>query len=238
MKSIKVTQQLINYFGQQPQSLILQGYCQFAPQVTVYNDGDNYALTTNIRGSNHCCIFSSDQHFVQQMVDNLHGVWEFSGVPTFVTDMVKQRYPLIWETHCYLYCWNGKPIDHPQGDIRAVEPTLAQQISDGTHYHADVEEIKQCLAMHPSSALYVDNTPVCWCIMHWEQSLGMLYTLPEHRHKGYALKVMQSLCNKVIDVGATPYAYIVTDNIPSLRLAEKYNLAKVEKADYFQVELP
>lgn len=238
MKKIPVTKQLIDLFGQQPQSLILQGYCLYAPQVEVYTDGVSYALTTNIRGNNHCCICSSDIGFVSQVVASLHGIWEFSGVPTFVTHFVKQQYSLLWETSCYLYCWDGKPIDHPQGDIRAMDPALAQQISDGTHYHAEVEEIKQCLAMHPSSALYIDDKPVCWCILHWEQSLGMLYTLPEHRHKGYALKVMQSLCNKVIDRGATPYAYIVTSNVASISLAAKYNLVKVDCADYFQVDLP
>lgn len=238
MKKIPITKQLIDYFGQQPQSLIFQGYCLFAPQVQVYRDGESYALTTTIGDSNHCCIYSSDSSFVEQVIKNLHGRWEFSGVPTFVTQLVKEKYPLLWETNCYLYCWNGKAIEQPQGDIRSMDADLAQQISDGTHYHADVEEIKQCLAMHPSSALYVDGQPACWCILHREQSLGMLYTLPQHRHKGYALKVMQSLCNKVIDRGATPYAYIVTDNVASMSLAKKYNLYNVEPADYFEVILP
>ena len=64
----------------------------------------------------------------------------------------------------------------------------------------------------------------------------MLYTLPEHRHKGYALEVMTALCNQLIAQGNTPYAYIVCDNVASLNLAVKYNLTLFKHADYFRFE--
>ena len=65
----------------------------------------------------------------------------------------------------------------------------------------------------------------------------MLYTEPEYRRKGYALEVMTALCNKVIAQGDVPYAYIVVDNVASQSLAEKYNLERVKRADYFMVNL-
>ena len=91
--------------------------------------------------------------------------------------------------------------------------------------------------MYPSAAVWLDGKPVSWCIMHNDKSLGMLYTMPEHRHKGYALQVMTALCNAVIAQGDTPYAYIRRDNVASQKLAEKYNLRRVKAADYFLIEL-
>ena len=131
----------------------------------------------------------------------------------------------MWENNCDLYVWNGQPLPHVcTQEIRPMLPKYAQKISDGTFYHAAINDVLDCLRRHPSAAVFVDDEPVCWCLLHLEKSLGMLYTLPEHRHKGYALEVMTALTNKVIERGDVPYAYIVKDNVASMNLAQKYNL--------------
>lgn len=238
MKQLKPTPKLLDFFKSQADTLIFEGYCSNVDGVTIYNNGDSYALITNVNGSCKCCFKTDNEEFVLEVLGKLDGRVELCGVDPLVTDCLKRRHSFLWETNCYLYAWNGEPLSYAcRQEIRPMSSVFAQRISDGTHYHAPTEEIKECLIRHPSTAVYVDDEPVCWCLLHLEKSLGMLYTVPEHRHKGYALEVMTALCNKVIAQGDIPYAYIVQDNIASQNLAAKYNLAYVKQADYFEIDL-
>ena len=238
MKQLSVTSDLKRFFKSQPDTLIFEGYCCNASDVTVYSDGDSYALVACVGKSVEVCIKSLDADFIWEVTSKLHGTVKLCGVDPFVTQLFKSRYAFNWETHCDLYVWNGKPLPYEcKCDVRAMDAKYAQRVSDGTHYHAPISDVEECIANRPSSAVYVDGEPVCWCLLHLEKSLGMLYTEPVHRHKGYALEVMTSLVNKVIALGDVPYAYIVQDNVPSANLAAKYNLVKVKQADYFEINL-
>lgn len=239
MKQLQVTSALVNFFDAAPDTLIFAGYCRNADGVTVYNDGNSYALVADVNGACECCIKSDSADFVRQFVSGVCGKVKFCGVSPFVTRLLSDAYLFNWKTECYLYVWNGQPLCcAPDSAIRPLDKRYAQAVSDGTPYHADVDDVRRCLDRHPSAALYIDGKPVCWCLLHLEQSLGMLYTLPEHRHKGYALRVMTALCNKVIASGNTPFAYIIKDNVASQNLALKYNLRRIGEANYFEIDLP
>lgn len=239
MKKIPITSELIQRFRLTKETLIMEGYCKNYENVTVYNDGDNYAvIAVDYDASVDCCLYASNVGFIDEVVSSFDcGAVEFCGVSAFVTDYLKSKYKFIWETDCYLYVWNGKDLSYKcKCDLRPIDGQYAQQISDGTHYHAAIDDIKICLKIHPSSAAYADGKPVCWCLLHREGSLGMLYTLPEYRRQGYALEVMTDITNKVIAKGNIPFAYIVTDNFASQNLAAKYNLAKHSVANYFEID--
>ena len=238
MKQLKVTTDLKKFFKNNPETLIFEGYCCNARNVTVLNDGDNYALVAKVGRSTDVCFKTRNATFVWKVISKLRGTIKLCGVDPFITKLFKSRYDLKWETNCDLYVWNKKPLKYKcKCDIRPMDAAYAQRVSDGTHYHAEIADVKDCIARRPSSAVYVNNVPVCWCLVHLEKSLGMLYTEPEHRQKGYALEVMTSLCNKVIELGDIPFAYIVQRNLASANLAVKYNLARVKQADYFEVNL-
>ena len=236
MKLIQPTAELLKKFKSQADTLIFEGYCALTKDVVIYNEGDSYALLADVRGARKGCFKTDSEQFVLAVLDKLQGEIELCGVDPFVTECLRRCYEFQWETNCYLYVWNGEPLTYQcKQEIRPMSAEFAQKISNGTHYHAAVEEIEQCLTLHPSAAIYVDGDPICWCLLHLEKSLGMLYTEPEHRHKGYALEVMTALTNKVIGRGDIPYAYIVKDNVASQNLATKYNLAYVKQADYFMI---
>ena len=239
MKQIRPTKKLLEQFKNQADTLIFEGYCTNADSVVIYNEGDSYALIAEVKDDIKCCLHTNSEQFVLSVVDALRGCQvEFSGVDPFVTNILRNRFEFLWETNCYLYVWNGKPLNYEcKQDIRPMSAEYAQQVSDGTHYHAPIADIVEVLSRHPSAAIYVDGKPVCWCLLHLEKSLGMLYTEPEHRRKGYALEVMTALNNKVIAKGDVPYAYIVCDNIASQNLAVKYNLERIKRADYFAINL-
>lgn len=237
MQKINVTSELIQFFKGNPDTLIFEGYISILKDVAIYNDGDSYALVAKVNGVNKCCFRTDSADFVLAVIAKVSGRVELCGVDPSVTDIVKQHYALLWETNCDLYVWNGEPLPYVcKQQIHPISPKYAQLISDGTHYHAPIDEITECLSLHPSSAVYVDGEPVCWCLLHLEKSLGMLYTLPEHRHNGYALEVMTALCNQVIAQGDVPFAYIVCDNVASKNLAAKYNLQYFKRADYFEID--
>lgn len=239
MKILQPTPQLLKYFRSRPDMLIFEGYCRLSDNVTICNDGDDWALVTDVGNVHKCCISATNMNFVQRVIEGLHGNVELCGVDAQLTEFLKSRYHYQYETHCMLCVWNGQPLPHKNVlKTHPMLPKYAQLISDGTHYHAATDEIIRCLELHPSAAIYIDDKPVCWCLCHLEKSLGMLFTLPEHRHKGYALEVMTALCNEVIARGDVPFAYIVTDNVASLNLVQKYNLTQVKRADYFSFFRP
>ena len=239
MKQIKITQKLLKQFKSCAETLVFEGFCTNADSVAIYNEGSNYALVADVKGAIKCCFVADSADFVLAVVDRLHGRQvEFSGVDPFVTELMRSRYGFLWETNTYLYAWNGQQLSYEcKQDIRPMPAKYAQKVSDGTHYHAPIEDVVDMLARHPSAAVYIDGEPICWCLLHLDKSLGMLYTEPQYRRQGYALEVMTALCNKVIAQGDIPYAYIVCDNIASQNLATKYNMQRVKRADYFMVNL-
>lgn len=239
MKRIPITSELLAKFHRIGEALIMEGYCRYFADTEVYCDGDSYAtVATGFNGGINICLLNETERFIDEILSLVNGKVEFCGVSPYATNYVKSKYEPLWETNCDLYVYDGKPLPEiGDCDMRSMDVGYAQQISNGTHYHAPTDEIAQCIKLHPSSAAYVNNKPVCWCLVHLEGSLGMLYTLPQYRRQGYALKVMTHLCRQVINRGGVPFAYIVQDNVASKSLAVKYNLREVGKANYFEISL-
>ena len=238
MKQLKLTKDLKQLFKSNPETLIFEGYCSNAGDVTILNEGDSYALIAKVGESVDVCFKTRNASFVSKVIAKLHGTVKLCGVDPFVTQIFKARYFFKWQTSCDLYVWNGKRLRHrPEYAVYPMEVDFAQRVCDVTHYHPSFNEVADCILNRPSAAIYVDEVPVCWCLQHLEKSLGMLYTEPEHRNQGYALEVMVALCKEIIENGDIPFAYIVQGNVASANLAAKYNLVKVKQADYFEVNL-
>lgn len=237
MERLHIDENIKKMFKSRPDLLIFDGYASYSDKAEVYRDGDDLALVLKDGDTNMCCFSSKNGAFADEVTAALTGKIKFCGVPPEITAHMEKKYDFVYKTPCFLYVWNGEPLTHKNTiETRPLRPEFAKMVSDGTHYHAPEEEIVKCLSLHPSAAVYIGDSPVCWCLCHAEKSLGMLYTLPEHRRKGYALEVMTALTNAVIARGDIPFAYIVTDNIPSRNLAPKYNLFPASRADYFLIE--
>ncbi len=188
----------------------------------IYVDGSNIAVTDG----EQCCINGDDVRFACEVADTLPNQFELCATSTSLADTIASRYGRIeWRTDCGLYVYNGKPLVYTfRYKVESMSPEYWQLISEGTPYKASKQEIVPNLLTKPSSAIYVDGKPVCWCMLHTTGSLGMLYTLPEYRRKGMALDVMVDLCRKVLAQGGKPFAYIVKGNVASQQLAALYNL--------------
>ncbi|XP_014193591.1 glycine N-acyltransferase-like protein 3 [Haplochromis burtoni] len=72
--------------------------------------------------------------------------------------------------------------------------------------------------------------PVSWILVYDYCALGMLYTLPEHRGKGYAKIVISTLAKKLHAEGYPVFCYIEEDNVLSYKLFK--NLGFIEDPSY------
>ena len=237
MQKINVTQKLLNQFKDDPKTLILYGYLTAMPNVDLYQSGDSYATVAHNGKFYECTIASEDLQFVDEFVGSFSNCYaEFRMITPKVANYLATKYKFGYRVTCGLFVWNGQPLPYKcKGDLRSIGHEFAPLVAQGTSY-ASAEDVITLLDMHPSSALYVDDQPVCWCLLHLEKSLGMLYTLPEHRKKGYALEVMTHLTNQVIANGDIPYATIVKGNVASENLALKYQLKYVCDVDYIAID--
>ncbi|XP_062375835.1 glycine N-acyltransferase-like protein 3 isoform X2 [Sardina pilchardus] len=72
--------------------------------------------------------------------------------------------------------------------------------------------------------------PVSWMLLYDYCALGILYTKPEHRGKGYAKALIASMSKKLHDEGYPVYCFIEEDNDASLRLFK--NMGFTEDPSY------
>ncbi|XP_062256873.1 glycine-N-acyltransferase-like protein 3 [Platichthys flesus] len=72
--------------------------------------------------------------------------------------------------------------------------------------------------------------PVCWILVYDYCAMGMLYTLPEHRGKGYAKILVSTMARRLHDGGHPVYCFIEEESVVSYRLFK--NLGFTEDPSY------
>uniref|UniRef100_A0A3P9BP45 Glycine N-acyltransferase-like protein n=1 Tax=Maylandia zebra TaxID=106582 RepID=A0A3P9BP45_9CICH len=80
-------------------------------------------------------------------------------------------------------------------------------------------KIENLISNFPSCCITdSQGQPVSWILVYDYCALGMLYTLPEHRGKGYAKIVISTLAKKLHAEGYPVFCYIEEDNVLSYKL--------------------
>lgn len=69
--------------------------------------------------------------------------------------------------------------------------------------------------------LDAEGRPVSWILSYENCAIGVLYTLPEHRGKGYARVVVSAMAKKLHTEGYPVYCFIEEENTVSLQLFKK-----------------
>ncbi|XP_069394448.1 glycine-N-acyltransferase-like protein 3 isoform X2 [Paralichthys olivaceus] len=72
--------------------------------------------------------------------------------------------------------------------------------------------------------------PVSWILVYDYGALGLLYTLPEHRGKGYAKVLVSTMAKRFNDEGHPVFCFIEEENMVSYRLFK--NLGFTEDPSY------
>ncbi|XP_076747940.1 glycine N-acyltransferase-like protein 3 isoform X1 [Maylandia zebra] len=92
-------------------------------------------------------------------------------------------------------------------------------------------KIENLISNFPSCCITdSQGQPVSWILVYDYCALGMLYTLPEHRGKGYAKIVISTLAKKLHAEGYPVFCYIEEDNVLSYKLFK--NMGFIEDPSY------
>ena len=90
------------------------------------------------------------------------------------------------------------------------------KFGEGEH---SVEFIKNMIRYLPTCCvLDTDGQPVAWILTYNYCALGMLYTQPEHRGKGYAKILISAISKKLHTQGYPVFCFIEEENQHSFRI--------------------
>ncbi|KAM4598851.1 glycine N-acyltransferase-like protein 3 [Fundulus diaphanus] len=91
--------------------------------------------------------------------------------------------------------------------------------------------IKNLISNFPTCCILdTRGEPVAWILVYDYCALGILYTLPEHRGKGYAKVLISTMAKKLHAEGYPVYCFIEEDNEVSYKLFQ--NMGFTDDASY------
>ncbi|XP_047459652.1 glycine N-acyltransferase isoform X1 [Mugil cephalus] len=94
-----------------------------------------------------------------------------------------------------------------------------------------VRMIRNMVTNFPSCCvLGADGQPVSWMLTYASCAMGMLYTLPEHRGKGYAKVLISCMAKRHHAQGYPVYCFVEEENVVSYRLLK--NMGFTEDPSY------
>ncbi|NBG86913.1 GNAT family N-acetyltransferase [Isachenkonia alkalipeptolytica] len=189
------------------------------PRGFILQDGEWHAL------------FSPNKEVLHKMLQDFEFPEKanFCGIPLDTAKEVLNHLPGYeedWEEPCYLYYLPKERHEaylrnHPENLDSIQEKDLDIVDRFYTYRHEGSKEyLRECIANRPSSMIRdEEGNPISWALVREDHSMGVMYTLKEHRKKGLARKVSIDLIKKVIETDKTPYVHIVETNTASCNLA-------------------
>lgn len=230
----KIGRQLEIYYSKRPlKSANIAGYLRNFPASELFVDDEDNISFVAVRDGNRILTDMLSDSYIPLLKGLLTsgGSFTFAGVELELADKIIQRLGgrVVWRNPCYLYyypCNTAEPATLAEGRLAAIDIRCAELIDKHYTYRGQgsLEDIRECIQNRPSSAVYIDNMPVSWALLHRDDTMGILYTLPSFRHKGYAYVVMADLISKTLASGRLPFAHIVYGNTASVKLSEKSGL--------------
>ncbi|XP_041073543.1 glycine N-acyltransferase-like protein 3 isoform X2 [Carcharodon carcharias] len=114
--------------------------------------------------------------------------------------------------------------------ISHLLPSHAQIVNRNWKFGKDengLRFVKTIIANFPSYCI-LDETgnPVSWLLTYQYCAMGLLYTLPEHRRKGYAKLLVTKMVKTLQKLGYPIYCFIEEENGKSYQLFEKLGFKK------------
>lgn len=172
-------------------------------------------------------VYARDDMSAKKMIAEINNKEEkgFAGVGEKYYQIAKEIFPIKWEEFCHLYYLEEESLDLTlkSHEVDSLNLSDAGIVNEFYTYKEDgsLEYIKKCIEKRPTSVIRDENgNPISWAVIREDGSLGIMYTLKEHRGKGYAVSVSVDLAKKAFNLGITPYVHIVRSNTPSINLAK------------------
>ncbi|XP_074532157.1 glycine N-acyltransferase-like protein 3 [Halichoeres trimaculatus] len=118
--------------------------------------------------------------------------------------------------------------------ISSLDPSHTELVNNTWKFGKNQQgfrNIKNLITNFPSCCITdTQGEPVSWILMYDYCALGILYTLPEHRGKGYAKVLICSMVKKIHAEGYPVYCFVEDDNTLSHKLFT--NLGFTEDPSY------
>ncbi|XP_067845181.1 glycine N-acyltransferase-like protein 3 isoform X2 [Heptranchias perlo] len=188
-------------------------------------------------------VFSKDQNSLRNLLmdDNIIN-WTtcfiFGGIDISFLELVKdvaacKKFTVNFSTRCYAMI-----LEDPKDllDVTSERADLASRISHLDLSHAEIVNrnwkfggddnslgiVKSLIANFPNCCI-LDETgnPISWLLSYKYSAMGLLYTLPEHRRKGYAKLLVTTMVKTLQKLGYPIYCFIEVENDTSYQLFEK-----------------
>jgi GNAT superfamily N-acetyltransferase len=132
----------------------------------------------------------------------------------------------------YFYCMTGAP--RLGAEVRhAVEVhhglNLYALMKQGVDYDSEGHYIRYCLSGGPSFLIRdAAGEPACWSCTHANRALGMIYTPPEHRRKGYARSLAAFQTDYMLLRDGYAYAAVLANNTASQGMMDSLGFPRME----------
>ncbi|MCH7472902.1 GNAT family N-acetyltransferase [bacterium] len=97
---------------------------------------------------------------------------------------------------------------------------LLELLRQGIDYDPEGDYLRQILKLGPSFVCEDDGKPVSWSCTHMNQTMGMIYTPPENRRKGYARSLTAFQVDHMLRHYGIACAHVISTNDASRRLLE------------------
>ncbi len=173
------------------------------------------------------------QHFSQP------GEYGFAGIPRKIATALKHTYEEEWGNPCTAYALSKEDY-HPERQVHPTKPLRLEDAELVDRYYPysgdhSLKMIREDISLRPSAAVFIDENPVSWALQHPDGTIGMMHTLEEHRHKGYARDTTFGIVEALLAQGEIPVVQIVDTNTASKQLAKSCGFKSFGTADWFGI---
>jgi len=177
-------------------------------------------------------IYTESEAFIESFLkeNESSGFIGFTGTNKAVKDYLLKNHLLHWENTCNQYHFPHHPFKTEDISDQVESLTIEDTQFCTDHYEYKMEEtfakVEDAISNRPSSCMRLNDEIVSYVMLHEDDSLGYMYTQPEHRGKGYAWELTKDIVNKTLKTGRLPYIQIVQGNTKSEQLALKAGFVK------------
>ncbi|XP_045777318.1 uncharacterized protein LOC123875507 [Maniola jurtina] len=118
----------------------------------------------------------------------------------------------------------------PDTYVAELKPEHLHIVDQTWTFHSErsYKFFQSLLENHLIYALYstIDDSPLAWVTISWEGSLTHLYTIEEHRRKGYAEHILKVAVNDQLSKGKDVLGYTLENNLKAQKLFDKLNFER------------
>ncbi len=211
------------------------------PKLEIFTDDPQKPSGVLVKSGYMHFLYTESDQFIDAVISEhmQEGFFGFAGLDTGLAAKIKKNQVVHWNNPCSIYAYVQDDIELINGtyDVRPLAYEDAEIVNTYYEYKNDnsLEDIRKDIKNRPSSAVYVDDKPVCWVLVHEDDSMGIMYTLEAHRRKGLAEVVSRDLTKRILDNGQVPYLQIVDGNEKSHGLAKKCGFQHVGDCEWFGI---